>query len=185
MRTLLCTTLILLATSTHAQSPKAPAMNYDYLEVRFVDVDVAGGDGLVLGGSLELDQNWFVLGGISLVNFDGDVDSTNLAIGGGYVIPWQQDWDIVLSAQFLHTDVDTPFGGDDDSGLGLSGGLRGFIVPKFEVRGSVNHTTVGDSDTFIEIAGDYYFTPQFAAGLSTTLAGDVDTLSIGARWFFR
>ena len=45
--------------------------------------------------------------------------------------------------------------------------------------------TVGDSDTFVEIAGDYYFTQEFAAGLSVDIGADVDTITIGARWFFR
>jgi hypothetical protein len=58
------------------------------------------------------------------------------------------------------------------------------IAPRFEVRGSVNHITVGDSDTYLDIAGDYYFTPQFAAGLSIEFAGDTDIITIGGRWFF-
>ena len=67
----------------------------------------------------------------------------------------------------------------------MSAGTRGFLAPKFEIRGSVNHINVDDSDTYLQIAGDYYFTNQFAAGVSLDFAGDTDSFSLGARWYFR
>ena len=185
MRSLLTLFGLLVASTAAAQAPNQPSLEYTFAELRFVDVDVNGGDGFRLGGSYELQGNWLIVGSLTTLDFNNDVDTTTIDIGAGYVWPFQEDWDLVATARFLHTDVDTPFGSDDDSGLGLSGGIRGIIAPQFEVRGSVNHVTVGDSDTFIEIAGDYYFTPEFAAGLSVDLAGDADTLTIGARWYFR
>ena len=171
--------------TSKAQTPNQPVMNYNYAELRFVDVDVAGGDGFRLGGSYELDNNWLIVGSLTTLDFNNDVDSFTIDIGAGYVWPWQEDWDLVATLRFQNTDVDTPFGSDDDSGVAVSGGVRGLITPEFEVRGAVSHVTVGDNDTFIEIAGDYYFAPQFAAGLSVDVLGDVDTFTIGARWFFR
>ena len=103
-----------------------------------------------------------------------------IEIGAGYVWPWQQDWDLVGSARYAD------IGGDfDDSGVIFEGGIRGRLAPQFEIRGSVNHITAGDSDTFLEFAGDYYFSDQFAAGVSLEFAGDVDVFTVGARWFFR
>ena len=58
------------------------------------------------------------------------------------------------------------------------------MTPKFEVRGSVNYINLDNSDTYLEIAGDYYFTERVAAGASLEFAGDADTFTIGARWFF-
>ena len=51
--------------------------------------------------------------------------------------------------------------------------------------GFVNHINLDDSDTFLELAGDYYFTEQFSAGISLEFAGDNDAFTIGARWYFR
>ncbi len=185
MRSLLIAASLLAAGTAAAQAPSQPSLEYTFAELRFVDVDVNGGDGFRLGGSYELTGNWLIVGSLTTLDFNNDVDTLTIDIGAGYVWPFQKGWDLVATARFLNTDVDTPFGSDDDSGIGLSGGVRGIIAPQFEVRGSVNHVTVGDSDTFIEIAGDYYFTPEFAAGLSVDLAGDADTLTIGARWYFR
>ena len=185
MKQLLVIASLLAVSAASAQTPNRPVMNYNYAELRFVDVDVAGGDGFRLGGSYALDNNWLIVGSLTTLDFNNDVDTFTLDIGAGYVWPWQEDWDLVATLRFQNTDVDTPFGSDDDSGAALSGGVRGLITPEFEVRGAVNHVTVGDNDTFIEIAGDYYFSPQFAAGLSVDVLGDVDTFTIGARWFFR
>ena len=38
---------------------------------------------------------------------------------------------------------------------------------------------------YLELAGDYYFTQRFAAGLSVEFAGDTDVITFGARWYFR
>jgi hypothetical protein len=73
----------------------------------------------------------------------------------------------------------------DDNGVALSGGVRGLLTPQFEIRGSVNYINVDDSDTYLELAGDYYFTRQFSAGLSLEFAGDSDLFSIGARYYFQ
>ncbi|MDH5345335.1 MAG: hypothetical protein OEW59_06180, partial [Gammaproteobacteria bacterium] len=108
-----------------------------------------------------------------------------LEIGGGYVWSYTPDWDLVATARFVNADFDTPGGSSDESGLAISGGTRGFLAPKFELRGSVNYINLDDSDTYLELAGDYYFTRQFSAGVSLEFAGDTDLFSIGARYFFR
>lgn len=176
---------LLLLVAAQMASAQQPSLRYDYAELRYLDVDVAGGDGLSIGGSYRFDNNWLVLGSLTDLAFDGNVDSLTLEVGGGYVWPWKSDWDLLASVRFATVDVDTPFGSGDDDGFIFEGGTRGLLTPQFEVRGSVNHTTVGDGDTFLRIAGDYYFAEEFAAGLSFELAGDADVISIGGRWFFR
>ncbi len=175
--------IVLLAAGT--ASAQQPAVRYDFAEIRYLDVDVAGGDGLSVGGSYRFDNNWLVLGSLSDVSFNGNVDSLAIEIGGGYVWSWEPDWDLLATLQFTDVSVDTPFGDADDNGLVFQAGTRGLLMPQFELRGFINHTTVGDGDTFLELAGDYYFAEQFAAGLAFEFAGDTDIVSLGARWFFR
>ena len=183
MTKLIAASLLLIGAAEIAAAQQ-PAVRYNYAELRYVDVDVAGGSGLQVGGSYRFDNNWFVLGSLTDIGFDASVDSTTIELGGGYVFAWKPDWDLLASVRFVDVSVDTPFGDGDDDGLLVEAGTRGLLTPEFEVRGSVNHTTIGDGDTFLKIAGDYYFAEQFAAGLSLEFAGDVDVLSIGARWFF-
>jgi hypothetical protein len=165
MRTLIITALLLVHGVAFAQSANQPAVSYSFGEFRYIDID-NGGDGFELGGSFQFNANWFGVASISSLDFNSNVDATNFEIGAGYIFPLQEDWDIQVNARMIRTEVDTPVGSVDDTGIGVLGGVRGLIAPQFEVRGNVHYINVDDSDVFLEIAGDWYFTPQFAAGLS-------------------
>jgi len=167
-----------------AMAQSAQNLDYNYAELRFVDVDAAGGNGFRLNGSYRLDNNWLIVGGITGLDFNNNVDSSTLEIGGGYAWNYSRNFDVVSSLRFVRIDVDTPFGGGDDNGFVISAGPRGWVAPKFEVRGSINHINLDNSDTYLELAGDYHFSPELAAGASLEFAGDADVFTIGVRWFF-
>ncbi len=160
-------------------------LSYTYAELRFVDVDSNGGDGLRFNGSYELENNWLIVGGVTGLDFNNNVDLTTVEVGGGYVWHYTKTFDLVSTLRVIRADIDTPGGGSDDTGFAFSAGARGLLAPQFEIRGSVNHINLDDSDTYLELAGDYYFTERFAAGISLEFAGDTDIFTIGARWFFK
>lgn len=187
-KTLLIVATLLIYGTAAAQTtarPSQSSLSYNYAELRFVDVDSSGGDGFRFGGSYELNGPWLLLGAITALDFNNNVDSTLLELGGGYVWNYADDFDLVGTLRLVRAEVDTPGGSANDTGFAFSAGTRGLIAPQFEVRGSVNHINLDNSDTYLELAGDYYFTEQFSAGLSLEFAGDTDSLTIGARWFFR
>ena len=187
-KALLLLAVLSISTTAAAQSSQNTGrsdLSYSYAELRFVDVDSNGGDGFQLAGSLELDGPWILVGSLTALDFNGDVDTTLLEIGGGYVWDYIDDWDLFGTLRLAWAERDTPFGDADDTGFAFSAGTRGLLSPKFEIRGSVNHINVDGSDTYLQIAGDYYFTDQFSAGVSLDVAGDTDSFSIGARWYFR
>ena len=185
---LLVLAVLFIQTTAAAQSnqQRQPSdLSYSFAELRFVDVDTSGGDGFRLAGSYELDGPWILVGALTLLDFNNNVDSTLLEIGGGYVWNYSDDFDLFGTVQLVRAEVDTPGGDADDSGFAFSAGARGFLAPQFEIRGSVNHINLDNSDTYLQLAGDYYFTDQVSAGVSLDFAGDVDTFSLGARWYFR
>lgn len=167
------------------EPPAKSGLSYNFVELRYVDTDNNGGDGFELNGSFNVSGYWLAIGGITRIDFDGDVDATTIELGVGYFWPWRQGWDIVGNARIIRSDVDFPTGKADDTGIGLTGGLRGLLVDRFEVRGFAHYVNLDDSDIFLEIAGDYYFTGNIAAGLSIEFAGDADAITLGARWYFR
>ena len=171
-----------VATAQYEQQSQYGGINYDYLELRYVDVDANGGSGFLFGGSIDVGDNFFLLGSISVLEFNQNVDADLIQLGGGYAWHYNNDWDFLASAQYVNVDVD---GSDGDNGVRISGGTRGLIVPEFEVRGFVHYTTAGDGDTWLEIAGDYRFNRKFAAGVSIEFGGDTDVFTIGGRWYFR
>ncbi len=187
-KTLVVVTAFLIQGTAVAQTnqqPSQPDLSYSYAELRFVDVDTSGGDGFRLAGSYELDQNWLIVGAFTALDYNFNVDTSLLEIGGGYVWQYTPEFDLLGSVRLVRAEVDTPGGDADDTGFAVSAGTRGLLTPQFEVRGFVNHINLDNSDTYLELAGDYYFTEQFSAGLSLDFAGDTDTFSIGARWYFK
>jgi len=159
-------------------------LDYTYLELRFIDVDTNGGDGLRFSGSYDFGNDWLLVGGFTTLDFNNNVDSTAFEIGAGYVWHYSEDFDLVSTLRYVDVEIDNPAQSINDNGLAFSAGVRGLIMPKFEIRGSVNHIDVGNSDTYLELAGDYIFSQQFAAGISLEFAGDNDVVTIGGRWFF-
>jgi hypothetical protein len=184
MRTLIVTALLLIHGAAFAQGASQPSLSYTFGELRYIDVD-NGGDGFELGGSFQFDSNWFGVASISSYDLGSNVDGTSFEIGAGYIFPFQKDWDIQVNARFVRAEVDTPVGSVDDTGIAALAGLRGLIAPQLEVRGNLHYINVDDSDVYLEVAGDWYFMPQFAAGLSVEFGGDVDVWTIGARYFFK
>jgi hypothetical protein len=160
-------------------------LSYTYVELRFVDVDFRGGDGYRINGSYELDSNWLFVGGLTRLDFNNNVDSTVVELGAGYVWKYLKDFDLVGTLRLVRSGVDAGGIDADETGFALSAGTRGLLTPQFEIRGSVNLINLDNSDTYLELAGDYYFTEQFSAGVSLEFAGDTDAFTIGARWFFR
>jgi len=163
---------------------KPVGLSYSYAEMRFVDVDFRGGDGLRFNGSYELNSNWLIVGGLTTLDFNNDVDSTLLELGGGYVWHYSEDFDLVSTLRIVRSEIDNGGVDVDDTGFAFSAGVRGLLAPQFEIRGSVNHINLDDSDTYLEFAGDYFFTEQFSAGASVEFAGDTDAFTIGVRWSF-
>ena len=172
-----------LSALAQERQPRTPLLNYTYAELRYLDTD-GDGDGLRAGGSFAIDENWLIVGGLTSLDFGRNVDLTRIDVGAGYVHHFDQDFDIVATLQFVSTDVDTPAGGRDDNGFFLSAGARGMATDDFEVRGTVNHVNLDNNDTFLELAGDYYFSERLSVGASLEIGSDDDVFSLGVRLYF-
>lgn len=170
----------LLSVAAFSAPTFATDVSYDYAELRFVDAEVESfdGDGLQLGGSYNVSGNWLVVGSIQLLDFDG-ADLDILKAGGGYVWPIDERFDLFATGSLVRFDA-----GNDENGFEITGGIRSKFNENFEGRASINYSDVVDADTFIQLGGDYYFTPEFAAGATLDLGGDFDSITFGVRWFF-
>ncbi len=176
----------ILAAAATAIPAEATELSYNYVELRFVDTEIgsADGDGLRLNGSFEMTEEWLLVGGYTNLDFDGNVETSALEIGAGYVHRYSPRLDIVGYGKLVRAEVDFTGGDDDDTGISLAGGVRGTFTPQFEGRATINYFNVDETDTFFEVGADYYITDQFSAGGTLEFGGDADTLTLGVRWFF-
>lgn len=170
-----------MATAAHATD-----LSYDYAELRWVDTEIGSvdGDGFQLGGSYEIADQWLVVADFNALDFDFNLDTTTFSVGAGYLVRYDERFDLVGYARLIRANADGPGGDEDENGYSIAVGTRAQPVENIELRAFLNHVDVFDRDTFIELGGDYYFNSRFSAGATLQFAGDADTLTLGVRWFF-
>lgn len=180
-------TLALLATAAGTPwSAISSDLGYTYAELRYLDIrreQGADADGGTAIGWYRLNESLFAIGQIVMTESDNDAEATTLAAGAGYILPINAQWDAVAIGTLRRTEIDALRDVEED-GYGAQIGLRGMPIPKLEARAFINYVDVIDDDTSLFVSGDYWFSPQLAAGVAAEMGGDADTFSIGLRYSF-
>lgn len=184
-------TVVTAAAVLLAGGVSAAELSYDYLELRFVDSEIdAGvndidGDGIKIGGSYQIADNVHTFGSYQTLDFNG-IDLNAFEIGAGYMTSIAPSTDFVARIAYINGEVETGIGNVDDSGFSLAAGFRRMLRPDVEARAFINHVDLDESggETSLELAGDYFFNDQFAAGLSLEFGDDATSWTIGGRYFF-
>jgi hypothetical protein len=192
MRKYVVSATMLLATLSSGISSSLYAIDYTYIEGRFIiDAELDGdyidddGDGVRFAGSFLVTPDLYLFGKYDDVELDDtDIDFSLLRVGAGYIHPLDATWDANVSFAYASYEADGAGGDEDDSGFELSGGVRGMFKPEIEVRAMLNYLDIDDSDTYFTLGGDYYFMPNVSAGIELDMAGDYETFSIGAKYYF-
>ncbi len=158
------------------------AIDYNYVGIQYFDQNLddadCSQDGLSLNGSMELNSDFFVLGNYADASGDKWCGSKTLSAGVGYQTLFGADSSAYGTLSLEDTSVDY---GDDDSGLVVAAGLRGFVKPQLEGKIEIAHHTAFDGNTVITGGGAYWFDPQFAATGEVSLGSDVSGIAIGLR----
>jgi hypothetical protein len=156
-------------------------------EVEIGDTDIDG-DGIQLRASIPVNETFFVIGEFQTLDFDFDVDTTRLAVGGGGHWALNDQFDIIARLGLVREEIE--FGDDDDDDTGLFAGARGRFrpAPQVEVEAGVEllDLDTGDlnNDVFIVGEGRYNFNPQWAAGATLAIGDDTTQLGLYGRYNF-
>jgi hypothetical protein len=182
--------LVSAASVGFSSSLSAAGLDYTYAEARYIldgEIEEIDYDGFKLGGSFQVTNDIFAFGSYTDGEFDDvDGDFTLFQIGAGYIYPIKPNWDANFSLAYAKFEGEAKgYEDDDESGYAISGGVRGMFKPEIELRASVNHGKLEESDTWLSLGGDYYFTPEISAGVEFDLGGDTDAFSIGAKYYFK
>lgn len=181
---------IAIAVALSASMSLAGEVKYDYLEGQFLlDVEIDDGPddgtGFSFGGSFRFLEQFFGFGSYSVADFDSpDAEVDTLQAGAGYIFELSPDWDGNASVALVRADAEVGGFSNDETGFALRAGARSMVTEKIEFRPTLNYVDIEDSDTFLTLAGDYFITPQFAAGVSIDVGGDTDVIAAGVRYFF-
>lgn len=185
--------LILLVSMLISGVSLAGDVSYTYVRLNYVNTELdigpvdVDGDGLELDGSFAVTPNAFVFGSYSDVEFDFDVDASQLDVGGGYRHAVRPRIDLVGRVGYTRMDVSSSGFDADDDGLMFSGGVRSRMTDRIEGRAALNYRMMDESDnnTEFEFGGDYYVTDQISVAAALCLGDDATTWSFGGRYSFQ
>lgn len=182
------TMIIVLLVSGSTVAADGGRVQYNYGEFRFIfdsELDDTGidGDGIAFGGSLRLDELFYVVADYETLDYDADIDVDILQIGLGLILNYQAA-DMVGELAILDGDADSGLVSYSDTGFRLSAGARTHIIPELEVRGLINHVDLDGTDTWFTVAADYFLSPSFSVTVSKDLSSELDRFSASLRYYF-
>ena len=148
------------------------------------DVD---GDGYGLGVSFEIGDNFFGFASYVTSDFDFGVELNQLQAGLGYRLGVTDNTDVFASLAYVDAEVEAAFfGSADDSGYGVTIGVRSNVSDLIELFGEVAYVDLGGGSDGTAIGGGIWFnlTDNFALGLGAAFDDDVTSYGASARFYF-
>lgn len=181
---ILALVIFALAFSTHSSAQDflrtgPHVFNYNYAEVKYLDVDNA--DGFALVGSADIKPNLalkFQYSTLSAGSFDSSVLRLGAANYIGSTTYRQADWVFEAGLDIAGGD------GPSDTGLFVRGGARYAVSDALEVNGALEFSTLYDNDLTAHLAALYEVSTGFAALVEAGL-GDDTSIGLGLRFYWR
>jgi Outer membrane protein beta-barrel domain len=168
-----------------AQADQPDPFGYTYAEGGYLSENPSGGGsdltGAFVDGSYELQPNWRVSGLFSNASCCGTTDN-RYAAAVGYYTGIDDKIDFIADLSFLGQHV-TDNG--NHNGWGIDGGLRFMLAPKFELDGTVLHSSIsGNTENTLGVKGLYSLTDQWRLFAGYSNNSDEDDFQLGVRYVF-
>lgn len=202
--------MIFATSSSFSTTLLASDLSYNHLQAEILiadnDDEVELDNIFAIEGNYKIMDQVFITGGIATgsgtikdkiedlnIDLEIDADVDNYYFGAGYIHPLNDDWDANLIIGYSRTEFDgrtTARGltidiSSEDSGIFISGGVRGKLNPKIELSALLEYSNDDDSsDTSISLSGHYYLMENVSAGLSTDFDSDSAAFFAVARVYF-
>jgi len=187
--------LVLAALSAIPGAALATDLNYDYLEVDYVTVDVddfdEDFDGWSVNGSFLVAEQVFVFGGYADISTDRiggfKLSSEGFTLGLGYRYELSRQTDLNFAAAFERVKADADlagFGSESvsENGYSLAVGLRTLVSPQLELAVGAVYADIGDDDdTTATAAALFHVTEVVALTLNLSLGSDATGYAGGVR----
>ncbi|MEW6995038.1 porin [Colwelliaceae bacterium MEBiC 14330] len=179
----------------------ASSPNWTYVQGSYVMFDIEDSDGLEpsgfgVKGSRLIGDNFFVMGGFSLLNDEValygvsvDVDYAQLSLGLGYRYGLTESSDIYMAVSYEDVALKASAGGfsenESDNGYGIQVGVRSMVTDSIELSGSLGTVSIdSESETAFGLGADYFINKNFSLGLGYSSSDDMDTTSFNLRYSY-
>ena len=182
IRRILATSLLLAALPLAA---RADDFDYTYAEGYVLSVDPAHQSGSPAGpgvdGSYAVAPNAHVFAGYSHVSCC-DISQNSFDIGAGWNTRLADKVDLFVDGEFLSVNTS---GNGTDSGWGVTGCLRWWLIDRLEFDGYVMHTDVSsNTENTLGARVLWTFDPHWRVFAGVSNNSDQNTYMIGARYDF-
>jgi hypothetical protein len=164
---------------------QAEDFDYNYGEASIVNVSPAHNGSSMTGaetdGSYAFSSQVHGIAGFQHVSCCS-ISQNSFDVGGGWNTKLAEQVGLFVDGEFLSVNTS---GNGNHTGWGAIGGLRAWLMPKFELDGTVSHTDINsDTENTIGLRALYtvdYHWQVFAAYSNNS---DADTFMLGARFLF-
>ncbi len=171
-----------------AMASQAPRYTYGGIGYEFVDIDDANldGDGIVLEGSLAINDWAHGILEYRDLDLDFGVDYEVLKIGGGGNYAIAPNIDLVGRLGFADADVSGRSVKADDDGYFLEAGARWMVNDQLEIAGFIEHVDLDRAGDETGLRGEalYNVMPNLAVGGSLLLGDDETAFGFNVRYYF-
>lgn len=183
---------VLLLSGTAALADNGISYSYIQASYQEVEIDVgdgfdADGDGYAVGGSVEINDDWFVFATYASSDLESVVDLDQLEAGGGYHAPLSEKTDWYATLAYISVEASlSGFGSADDSGVGVSLGVRSMVSPSLELYANASYADLGDGVDGSGFGAGLWYTVSgnIALGIGASFGDDVTTYGAGIRLYF-
>ena len=179
-------TSLVAGTCLAGEGPRYTYLEAGYAHVEFDNFNNADGDQFGAGGSLALTDMVHLFGSYAEGSVEASngpsIDTTNAVAGIGLNYAVEPAFDVVGRVSYVYAKAEAGNFDVDDSGLGLSVGVRDMITPTIEVNGDINYVDFGDSsDTSLRLGAVFNFTEMVAMTVNASFGEDVASYGVGVR----
>jgi hypothetical protein len=188
-RLMLLTARNLLPALLLASAAQAAPLSYTNVDVGIASSELidssVDGDGLLVRGSLAVHESYFLLASVADIGYDDNLDGFAWSVGVGGHMPINKQIDLIGRLAYVQQKLDYRGGSNSESGYLLSGTVRGFVMPKLELEGGLQHVSLNDSGNATSLIGEgrYFFTDRIAGGVLVQL-GDASAFGVNVRFTF-
>lgn len=183
------------AMAAQDSSQTGSPFKYTWIDGGLGDVD--DGSAIFVEGSLAIDRNLALVGGLYSYDFDG-ADGYLIEVGGQMRFPIDRKTDAYGSVRLYHSKIDvdnvtvcagslcvTARGGEaDDTSVILRGGVRHAIDSRVHLEGELSYIAgdLFDGDLGLRAGGRFYFDKQLSVAVGLTVDTEIDGLYVSLRY---
>jgi hypothetical protein len=175
------------STAALADGMPSNAIVWDEASISYTVSDVDGisqdFENIELSVTKEINTDFFVTAAYGTGEFeDSNVDVDTYQLGFGYKRSYAAGFDSFVTASYLRAEVES----FDADGFEIEAGVRGFVAPAIELRGSLAHTDFEDSssDLSLRLGARYEIAEQFLVGLDLDWNDDATSYGVVASYQF-